>query len=175
MFDIDALKKIPKSCEPALVERLWKHAVTEAKWAVWPAFKHVRDEHVAIALGAVAHLGDSQAHLLRAGHAHGGGAGLRAAGEYFAYVSRSTNLPALMKRLTKDRAKFEGLLPVARAAIEGALLGEKPDIVTFWGLVFLIAAADPSDDVLSKVAEANIRWGDPYDTFARVKKAAVGA
>lgn len=172
MFDIDALKKIPKSCEHALVERLWQQAVAEAKWAVWPAFKHVRDEHAAIALDAVARLGDSQAHLLRAGHTHGGGAGLRAAGEFFAYASRSTNLPALMKRLKKDRAKFDDLLPIARAAVEASLSIEKPDIVTFWGLVYLVAAADPADDVLAKVAEANARWGDAYQTFERVTKAA---
>lgn len=175
MFDIDALKRIPKSCEPALVERLWQQAVDEAKWAVWPAFKHVRDEHAAIALHAIAGLKDSRAHLLRAGHAHSGGAGLRAAGELFAYASRSTNLPALLKRLQKDRAKFNDLLPIARIATEASLSGEKPDIVTFWGLVYLIAAADPADGVLLKVAEANARWGDAYGTLERVTKAAASA
>jgi hypothetical protein len=175
MFDIDALKKIPKSCEPELVERLWQQAVTESKWAVWPAFKHVRDEHAEIALRSVDRLGDSQVHLLRAGHTHSGASGLRAAGEFFAYASRSTNLPALMKRLAKDRLKFAGLLPITRSAIEVSVSGPAPDIITFWGLVYLVAAADPTDSVLAKVSDANARWGDKHATFERVMKAAAGS
>ena len=174
MFDIDALKKVPKSCEPALVEKLWQQAVAESKWAVWPAFKHVRDEHAALALHSVDRLGDSQVHLLRAGHAHSGGAGLRAAGELFAYASRSNNLPALLKRLAKDRAKFDGLLPIIRAALEASVSGPAPDIITFWGLFYLVAAADSTDSLVAKVADANARWGDKHATFERVMKAAAG-
>lgn len=173
MFDINALKKIPKTTEPPLVRKLYQQAVEESVWALWGILKFVRDEHADILMTALADVEDSQVQLVRAGFDLAGAAGIRAAGEYFSYIRSSSHLPGLLKRLQKDHARFDELLPIAKEGLRRTItLEEEPDIVSFWGLVFLVKVAVPSDPLLAEVQAANERWQDEHGVWDRVTKAA---
>ena len=43
--------------------------------------------------------------------------------------------------------------------------------MTFWGMVYLVIAANPKDPLIKKVKAAS-EWGDEHGVFDRVMKAA---
>lgn len=165
----DVLKKpLSKTLELDLVETLYRKQLDESSWTFWRILKHVRDEHAAIAMKVLEGNDESEAELVRAAWAADGAEGLRAAGAFYAWAGSSTNLPGLFKRLKKDAAKFDALVPVMKKAIAALLPGDEPDTLTFWPMVWLVAHANPKDPLLAKLRKANDRWGDEYDTLNRV-------
>lgn len=169
------LDRLAPDLPAGLVGRVFAHYVAERAYVLWKGLGRIHEGHVEPLLRALGEAEPSfEGLVVAAAHRAGGVEGVRAAGAFFAFIGKSTNLPGLYKRLPElsaTKALVDGM--------EGALSGFDTEetygvpILPFYAAVFVVARARPRSTVWAGVEEKCERWGDG-DTLGRARRAARG-
>ncbi|MFO0547953.1 MAG: hypothetical protein U0271_06175 [Polyangiaceae bacterium] len=172
------LKKLDKELEPKLLARVVAFYLEDAPYDLWPALKHVRKEHAPTVAAALAKSKELQARFACAAYERDPVAGLQRAGEIFAAFAKCSHLPGLWKSLTKnwDKLPASALADAAVAVLEDRKKGpDLTEIMPLYGLVFIVAKAQPKAPLLDVLRERSARWKGWEDTVERAITAAQSA
>lgn len=152
---------LPELPEP-LVERIYARYVAERGWVLWRGLARIRDVHLPALLRALTKARDLpfEGVLVVAAHASGRAEGVRAAGAFFSFADKSTNLPALYKRLPKFTAA-DALVDGIEAALAGFKTKDsmRVPMLPFYAAAHLLARERPGSKIWPSLERKCRAWG----------------